>query len=210
MRSEISCVCDAAARARHHHLGEPAGVDVDELMRPDRLDDASVDTAPVVPRSGARKIGMSATGPAFSTRSPMRTTSPVTVTLARSAGRADCAAAGVTAGAANASSKTNAANDCADHGRGSFSSRQLRGCLQHFVGRGDDLGVHLVGALRGDQIGDLGHRLDVGLFEAALQQRAGAVGAGRAVLRRAGGRRGGEQVVAVRLQAGIVDESSST
>ena len=55
----------------------------------------SVGTAPRVPRSGARKIGTSATGPAFSTRSPMRTISPVTVTFPRSAGIAFCAAAGL-------------------------------------------------------------------------------------------------------------------
>ena len=34
-----------------------------------------------------------------------------------------------------------------------------------------------------------------------------AVGAGEAVLRRAGGRRVGEEVVADRLQAGLVDEA---
>ena len=62
---------------------EAAGVDVDELVRPDRLDNA-------VGRDRAawcrdRANGRSAPWrprPAFSTRSPMRTTSPVTMTLA--------------------------------------------------------------------------------------------------------------------------------
>ena len=40
-----------------------------------------------------------------------------------------------------------------------------------------------------------------------MQQRAGVVEAGGAVLRRARGRRGDKQIVAVGLQAGIVDES---
>ena len=88
-----------------------------------------------------------------------------------------------------------------------FSFHQLRGRLQHFVGRGDDLGIHLVGALRRDQIGNFDHRFDVGLFEVALLQRAGAVGAGERVLRRARGRRRREQIVAVALQAGVVGEA---
>ena len=40
------------------------------------------------------------------------------------------------------------------------------------------LRVHLVGALRGDQVGDFGDRFDVGLLEVALLQVAGAVGVG--------------------------------
>src|SRR5580704_4348758 len=178
----------------------------------------SVATSPVVPRSGARKIGMSATGPAFSTRSPMRTTSLLTVTLeisAGSGGGAVCA----TALAQSASSAAQVAIVSRVTARVMvrvmamtfrylpFSAHQLRGRLQHFVGCGDDLGIHLVGALCRDQIRDLGYRLDVGLFEVALLQRTGAVGAGQRVLRRAGGRRRGEQVVAVRLQAGVVGKA---
>ena len=79
--------------------------------------------------------------------------------------------------------------------------------MQHLVGGADDLGVHLVGALRRDQVGDFGDHLDIGLFEVALLQVAEAVGVGDAVLRRAGGRRFDEQVVADRLQAGLVDEA---
>ena len=47
-------------------------------------------TDPVWPRSGARKIGTPAAGPAFSTRSPIRTTSEVTVTSSFSRGALDC------------------------------------------------------------------------------------------------------------------------
>ena len=52
-----------------------------------------------------------------------------------------------------------------------------------------DLGVHFVGALRGDQIGNLADRFDVGLFKEALLEIAEAVRVGIAVLRRARGRR---------------------
>ncbi len=79
----------------------------------------SVDTAPVVPRSGARKIGMSATGPAFSTRSPMRTTSLSTVTVARSAAAGAQCGGDVRCGAAGQASSSNASaarRAGADHG----------------------------------------------------------------------------------------------
>src|SRR5580704_2853268 len=167
----------------------------------------SVATAPVVPISGARKIGTSATGPAFSTRSPMRTTSLETMALALSAG------AGVSAAAAPPSVSTRAKVATVSRVMTMiflylpFSAHQLRSRLQHFVGGGNDFGIHLVGALRRDQIGDFGYRLDVGLFEIALLQRAGAVCSRQRVLRRARGGRGREQVVAVRLQAGIVGEA---
>ena len=209
MRAAISVRGDGAACARDDDFGEPAGVDVDELVRPDRFDDA-IGRAPrrVVPRSGARKIGTSATGAGILDQ----VADAHDVAGDGDAGaqrRRVCAAAGSASGAASA--KQEAESDGC--GRGSsakpFSAHQLRGRLQHLVRRGDDLGIHLVGALRGDQVGDFGDRLDVGLFEAALQQRAGAVGRRHAVLRRAGSRRGGEQVVAVGLQAGIVDEASS-
>ena len=56
---------------------------------------AAAGTVPVMPRSGARKIGSSAIMPAFSTRSPMRTRAPVTVASALRTGRGgvDCAIA---------------------------------------------------------------------------------------------------------------------
>src|SRR5260370_22721440 len=42
----------------------------------------------------------------------------------------------------------------------------------HLVSGLNDLGVHLVGALRRDQVGDLGHWIDVGRFDVALLQNA--------------------------------------
>ena len=47
-------------------------------------------------------------------------------------------------------------------------AEHVGGGLQHLVGRAHDLGVHLIGALGGDQVGDFGHHLDIGLFEIAL------------------------------------------
>src|ERR1700733_5706277 len=166
----------------------------------------SVATAPVVPRSGARKIGTSATGPAFSTRSPMRTRSPLTITLAVSAGGVVVVCAAATPQSASRNAKLAAIRRVMARIflYLPFSAHQLRRRLQHFVGCGNDLGIHLVSALRRDQVGDFGHRLDIGLFEVALLERAGAVGSGQRVLRRAGRGRGREQVVAVGLQAGIV------
>src|SRR5665213_1764824 len=41
--------------------------------------------------------------------------------------------------------------------------------LQHLVGGGDHLRIHLVGALGDDQRGDLAHRIDVGGLGIALQ-----------------------------------------
>jgi len=75
------------------------------------------------------------------------------------------------------------------------------GGLHHLIGGADDLGVHLIGALRGDQVGDFRNHLDVGRFKIALLHVAEAVGIGEAVLRRSGSRRVGEKVVADRLQA---------
>ncbi len=79
------------------------------------------------------------------------------------------------------------------------SAEHAGGGLHHLVGGADHLGVHLVGALGGDQVGDFEHDFDVGLFEVALLHVAEAVGIGEAVLRWAGGRRVGEQVVADRI-----------
>ncbi len=50
-------------------------------------------TAPVWPRSGARNTGTSAAAPAFSTRSPMRTISELTVTSSLSRGAAGAVSA---------------------------------------------------------------------------------------------------------------------
>ena len=79
-------------------------------------------------------------------------------------------------------------------------------CLLHLVGSLDDLGVHLVGALRRYQLGDLAHRIDVRFLEIALMDRAEAGIAGDAVDRRARGGGLAIEVVAERLQAGVVGE----
>ena len=88
-----------------------------------------------------------------------------------------------------------------------FPSTQVGGGRQHLVGAGDDARVHFVGALGGDKVGYLGDRIDVRLFEVALQQRPKSGIAGRADLRRAAGGGLQEQVVADGLQPGAVDEA---
>jgi len=58
-----------------------------------------------------------------------------------------------------------------------------------------------------DQIGNLGHDLDIGLFEVGLLQVTETIGVGDAVLRWTGCRRFREKIVADRLQARLVDEA---
>ena len=43
------------------------------------------------------------------------------------------------------------------------------GGLQHLVGSGHDARVHFIGTLRGDQVGNFGHGVDVGVFEIGLR-----------------------------------------
>src|SRR5688572_6906085 len=126
--------------------------------------------------------------------SPIRTRSPDTCTSARSTGVAItlrfakvswvCATATALDAAIRAVAKRRErraraimASPLAEH---------VGGRLHHLVGRADHLGVHLIGALGGDQVGDFSHDLDIGLFEIALLHVAEAVGVGDAVLRRAG------------------------
>src|SRR5207247_10594634 len=144
--------------------------------------------------------------------SPIRTRSPDTCTVARSTGAAItlrfakvswvCATAAALDAAIRAVAMRRAraimTSPLAEH---------VGGGLQHLVGWTDDLGVHLVGALRGDQVGDFCDHLDIGLFEIALLHVAEAVGVGDTVLRRAGGRGVREQIVADRVEAGLVDEA---
>ena len=68
----------------------------------------------------------------------------------------------------------------------------------HLVGGLDHLGVHLIGALRRDQVGDLGDRIDVGGFEIALLDDAESGVAGHADGRLAGGRGLLEEIAAER------------
>src|SRR5260370_10013028 len=133
--------------------------------------------------------------------SPIRNSSPDTVTLARSTGAAmtssrACADAVAVAAASRAVARKTERMDII-----SPLAEQRGGGLQHLVGGADHLGVHLIGALRRDQVGNLGHHLDIGLLEIALLHVAVAVGVGDAVLRRAPRRRGPETGFARRRQA---------
>src|SRR5262245_2987123 len=131
-------------------------------------------------------------------RSPTRTTSEVTLMLARSVGGAMVSSA-ASAGAASASRLVRVAMVL----RISVIPlpEQRGGRLHHLVGGADHLGVHLIGALRCDQVAHLRDDIDIGLLQAALGDLAVALGVRGAVLRRAGGGRFGELVAADRLEA---------
>src|SRR4051812_36999787 len=137
-------------------------------------------------------------------RSPTRTTSEVTVMLARSVGVAMKSSA-----ARAGSASTRRAEMVARVVRIIVitSAEQRRGRLHHLVGGADHLGVHLVGALGGDQVAHFRDDVDIGLLEAALGDIAETFGARGTVLRRAGGGRLGELIVSDRLEARLVDES---
>src|SRR5262245_21809700 len=134
--------------------------------------------------------------------SPSLMTSPSTRTWLRS----DTAEAGALARATIAASTSESRMriiGCSPVPRG---LAHLVQSLEHLVGCLDDLGVHLVGALRGNQVGHLLHRVDVGGLEEALQRGGKTLlscGAGDRVAR---GGRLQEEVVAGRLQAGVVGE----
>src|SRR5262245_28156921 len=128
--------------------------------------------------SGARKTAISAAAPAPSKRSPMRTSSLEMVTSGLSFATvppADWARATPTESVSQAAM-------IARRRIGLSSGVHVVVGLQHLVGRLDHLGVHLVGALRGDQAGHLEHGVDVRLFEIALLQVAKTVLVGIAVL----------------------------
>src|SRR5690349_5642759 len=66
-------------------------------------------------------------------------------------------------------------------GRGLMPSPHVLGyCGSHLVRRLDDLRVHLVGALRRDQLGDLLYRINVGSLEVTLLDGGEARVAGHA------------------------------
>src|SRR5471030_2825638 len=81
---------------------------------------------------------------------------------------------------------------------------QLGGLLQHLIRRRDDLGIHFIGALGGDQRRDLVHRIDVGGFQEALLDGAVAGRAGHAGLRTAGTRRLQIKVIAHGIKSGFI------
>src|SRR3546814_3671453 len=72
--------------------------------------------------------------------------------------------------------------------------------------RSDHLRVHFIGALGTDQIGDFLHRIDVRRLQVALPQRTEADGVRVADRRLARGGRLEEQIVALCVEAGLVDE----
>src|SRR5437868_6761748 len=137
-------------------------------------------------------------------RSPTRTTSEVTVMLARSVGVAMKSSA-----ARAGSASTRRAEMVASVVRIIVitSAEQRRGRLHHLVGGADHLGVHLVGALCGDQVAHLGDDVDIGLFETSLRDGAVTLGRRSAVLRRAGSGRLGELIAADGLETRLVDEA---
>ena len=57
--------------------------------------------------------------------------------------------------------------------------QRLLTCLVHFVGGLHHLRVRFIGALAHDQVDELFHHADVGLFGVALHERAQALGAAR-------------------------------
>src|SRR5437879_5976117 len=137
-------------------------------------------------------------------RSPTRTTSEVTVTLARSVGAA-MASSAACAGSASAMR----AEIVASVVRIIVitSAEQRRGRLHHLVGGADHLGVHLIGTLGRDQVAHLRDDVDIGLLETSLRDGAVTFGGRRAILRWTGRGRLGELIAADGLQARLVDET---
>src|SRR5262249_39647045 len=113
--------------------------------------------------SGARKMAMPAAAPAPSIRSPMRTRSPETTPSRLSFGTGE--AAGSAARAAAPGTSASKAAITATRSMVQSSRVHVVVGLQHLVGCGDDLRVHFVRALGGDQVGHLDHRVDVRLLE---------------------------------------------
>src|SRR4029453_121685 len=111
---------------------------------------------------------MLAKEPRLSMASPIRTSSPATATLARSTGAAMTSSRVCARAVADVVANRAVARRRERKIIVSPLAEQRGGGLQHLVGGADHLGVHLVGALRRDQVGNLGHHLDIGLLEIAL------------------------------------------
>ena len=174
---------DRAAGAGDDHLGKPARVDADKLVRPDRFDHAlgrHRAAGAEIGRAEDRHLG---DGPGILDE----IADPHDV-----AGHGDVGAErrlAILRGAAPAQSPASGSARARAMRKERIIAQaplfhQLGGRLQHLVGRSDDLGIHLVGALRRDQVGNLGDRGDVRLFEAALQQGADADCGRNAIIRR--------------------------
>src|SRR5689334_15350262 len=125
-------------------------------------------------------------GPAFSTISPIRTISPSTTTVARSTGTVMVSSFGCANAVAGAARSRAVARRSERAVIVILLAEQRGRRLQHLVGSSDHLGVHFVGALRGDQIGHLRDDVDIGLFETALVDRSKAFGGGETILWRSG------------------------
>src|SRR5690606_6334316 len=150
---------------------------------------AARSTLPVVPGLGARNRPCSAASPAPSNKSPAVTMAAVTVTSPLSMGAARALALSRRMVMAVMAERTII---------WTTPLAQLAGGFHHLVSARDDAGVHLVGTLGGDEVGDFGDRVDVGHFQIALEQVAGALGVGHADLGGAAGRGVDEQIVAQR------------
>src|SRR5690349_16998109 len=148
------------------------------------------------PGGGAGATTSLARSPASAKRSPSRITVPATLLVGRSAGAASAPPQARQTDASTSKERSEwiialclmppALLDLVERG-------------QHLVGSLDHLRVHLIGALRRDEVGDLRHDVDVGGLEQALVDRAESGRAGRAGDRRARGRRLLEEAAAERL-----------
>src|SRR6185295_18114173 len=77
---------------------------------------------------------------------------------------------------------------------------------EHVIGGLDDLRVHLIGALRRDELGNLLHRIDVGVLEVALIHAAKARFPRHADDGRARRRRLAVKIAAEWIEAGLIGE----
>src|ERR1700677_2883554 len=90
---------------------------------------------------------------------------------------------------------------------GSGLAAHVGDCAGHLVCGLDHLGVHFIGALSRNEVGDLGDGIDVGSLDVALLDDPKRSVAGNADRRLAGRGRLLEIVAAEREQAGFVDET---
>src|SRR5579875_2746362 len=146
------------------------------------------------PGAGLGPSTRSASGPRPAKRSESRTSGPESSTTARNE-------------AARAWPKQKDSRSDAKNRRG----RNIGDLSKIGVGEGckdlirglNDAAVHFIGALRGNEIGDLG---DVGGFDKTLHDGAETRGAGHALDRVSRGRRGEEHIAALRRKTGRVGE----
>src|SRR5690606_10321014 len=90
------------------------------------------------------------------------------------------------------------------HEHGFHPLLHVRGDGHHLVQCGDDLGVHVIGALCGDERGDFAYRIHVGRFEKALQHAANAIIRGDADIGGTACRCFDEEIVTQRIKASFI------